>query len=199
LDPAGKAVVFNDETVWYAVKKLSHKFRVIVNPFVSWIGFAPDPTVDFEDEHCDKFDSGDDDRLCWMMDHVSGGYRAGKHVDLEFSKKWYKVLYYANHSMDYYTACNYKTTEIILNDVDKLSVSAKLGHGENMFASAISSSHLLLPLALSGIIISLFALLYCKFKGKMSPKRAYQWIALNPTVSQLVSEEYKPLIVTEQT
>jgi len=186
----------NKETVWYAVKRLSRKFNFGANPFVSWLGFAPNPTVDFAEENCDTFDPMNDDRLCWMMDHSHGGYRAGNHVDLGSSKNWYKVLFYSNQSTNIYSECGYETAPISLNDVGKM----KIGSKRTAALGGVTSFPVLALLALSGVALSLLVLVCWKYKNKMTFKKAAQWIASanNVTVSQLVTEEYKPLLVTTE-
>ncbi|ETO33311.1 hypothetical protein RFI_03794 [Reticulomyxa filosa] len=190
------SVVVNEKTVWYAVKKLSRKLLSRGRHFISWIGFSPDPTVDFAKEHCDQFDVLGDDRLCWMTNHVDGGYRAGKNVDLDDDKSWYKVLFYANRSANFYEACGYETKAIKLNDMGVFRIRAD----EMQFnvVNRSSKSAKLVILALFGVVISFLILLCWKFNHKWSPKKACQWFAANKntTISGLVNEEYKPLLVT---
>jgi len=188
------STVTNDETIWYYVRRLSHHLRVGVDISVSWLGFTADESVDFGKEHCDQHNPKDNDRLCWMMDHASGGYRAGNNLNLDNSKKWHKVLYYSNHSMDYYTVCKYDTQPATLNDLGaRIPLSTK--------SQTATSFPMLFKLALAGVLVSLFILLFWKFKNnKLSARKVMQWLVSHnhPVVNQLVSEEYKPLLVTTQ-
>jgi len=184
------------ETVFYGVKKISHFFKIGVKPFVSWLGFAPDSNVDFSEEHCDELDPSNNDRMCWMMDDYSGG-RAGDNVDLDSDSNWKKVLYYSNHSVDYYSKCGYGSDSVYLNDVGMLRVKAK--QASSTFGG-VTSFPILITLTLTGVVISVLALLCWKYKPDISTKKACQWLALNKngSVNQLASEEYQPLLVTTE-
>jgi hypothetical protein len=197
IEPGEIATLANEETVWYGVKKISRKLTEIPS-LASWIGFAPDTTVDFGEEHCDTYDSDNNDRLCWMTNHLSGGYRAGNHVDLEKDKSWHKVLYYSNRSFEHYSACNYESLPVQLNDVGmypKSPIKSEINSG------TATVFPILLQLALSCATLSLIVLLAWKCKGKnVSIRKACQWIASsnNSSINQLVTEEYKPLLVTTE-
>ncbi|ETO14551.1 hypothetical protein RFI_22815 [Reticulomyxa filosa] len=169
-------------------------FQIGGLPIVSWLGFASSPTVDFAEENCDQFNPDDDDRLCWIMDHRKGGYRAGRNVDLDTNKNWHKVLYYSNRSVDYYSVCGYKNRYVPLTDLGILPVIIS---ADAKAQSAVSFPVLTL-LCLAGVILTLLILLCSKHKSKLSMKKICQWAASNKNVmvSQIVTEEYKPLLVT---